>query len=128
MISDKQPHTYIDQGRKFYAFFENYQIALEDGAQKKGFHFYCFDQYGFCWFSLTNPSRQFMKNIANGIFLQRPAWQGEGFGYRNPLETFQWLDGNLDSAYALETIYQLTGLDFALIMKWEAAERAPDKK
>ena len=29
MISDNQQHTYIDQKRKFYAFFQNYEIDIE---------------------------------------------------------------------------------------------------
>ena len=116
MISDNQPHTYKDQGRKFYAFFENYEW-ISDEKTIKGFHFYIFDQEGFCWDSCTNPSRKYIKDKSHGFFLDRPAWEADGLPCRLPLEAYEYLDDNVDSAYALESLYQMTGLDFALILK-----------
>ena len=122
MISDKQFHTYIDQGRKFYAFFETFDEVIEE-VRCKGFNFYLFDQQGFVYFQATNATRQFVSAIADNIFYKRDAWTSEGFPYRKPLEADQWLDNNMDSAYALESVRQLTGLDL-LLVKRGASENA----
>ena len=116
MISDALPHTYIDQHRKFYAFFENYDTEIE-GTRYKGFHFYIFDQHGYCWEQAYNTTLQFIKGIQRGVFLDRPAWQADGLHFRIPLESDEWMDKNVDSAYAIETIRQLTGLDLLLIKR-----------
>ena len=116
MISDNQPHTYKDRGRKFYAFFENFDDGV--GEQRfKGFHFYLFDQSGYCWFLAMNTSKQFIRAIANELFLQRTAWCADGLPYREPLPRDEWLDNNVDSAYALEMTRNFTGLDLMLIYK-----------
>lgn len=118
MISDKQPHAYIDQERKFYTFFLNFEQEIE-GRTFKGFHFFCFDQYGYCWFSAFNATHQFLKQIAGGLFLKRPAWQADtdNASYE-PLEQDEWMpDTGTDVAYALENVRVATGLDLILLYK-----------
>lgn len=118
MISDKQPHTYIDQRRKFYAFFQNFETDSEtEGETFKGFNFFCFDQYGYCWFSAFNATRQFLKAIANGFFLECPAWEADtDQALYEELERDNWMpDTGIDVAYALETVREATGLDLILL-------------
>ena len=118
MISDALPHTYVDQDRKFYVFFEHYDAIIEEQSYK-GFHFYILDQHGYCWFSATNTTRQFVKNIGNGVFCDRTTWEANGLPYREPLKRDEWMDKNVDSAYALEMTRQLTGIDLLLIKRAE---------
>ena len=79
MISDKQPYTYIQAGIRFYAFFENWE-HFDEARDKliKGFHFYVFDQKGYCWEQKHNVAIQYLKLTAHGFFLERPAWEAEG--------------------------------------------------
>lgn len=122
MISDNLKHAYVDQGRKFYTFFLNYEVERDD-KPFKGFHFFCFDQYGYCWFHAFNTTRQFLKQIADGLFLERPAWEADtDQAFYTALEQDCWVqDGNIDDAYALENVRVARGLDIQLL--YQAAER-----
>lgn len=117
MISNNLQHTYIDQGRKFYAFFMDFEQADADGKTRKGFHFFCFDQMGYAWMSLHNTSNQVLRNFSDGIFLQRPAWQADGDLYYWPLRQDKIPDENIDVAYALETVREALGLDLEILSK-----------
>ena len=116
MISDTLQHTYIDQGRKFYTFFLNFAHETE-GKTFKGFHFFCFDQYGYCWFSAFNATRQFLRQIAGGVFLERPGWEANtDQACYTELERDTWMpDSSIDVSYALETVRESTGLDLVLL-------------
>ena len=78
MISDNLKRTYRDQGVNFYAFFEKWEAFDENEKRIKGLHFYIFDQKGYCWFSAYQVSLSFIKNIGNGIFLDRSRLGGRG--------------------------------------------------
>jgi len=123
MISDTLTHTYIDQGRKFYAFFMNFKEE-RDGRIVKGFHFFCFDQLGYVWFHEFNATLQAVRAFSDGIFLRRPAWEADGNVLYEPLEQDKWLpDSGVDAAYALETVRQLTGLDMMLVCRGENSNK-----
>ena len=128
MISNNLPHTYIDSDRKFYTFFLNFEVPSSiEGKTFKGFHFFCFDQRGYCWFHMYNTTRQAVNAFANGIFLERPAWEAEdtqaSYEY---LERDMWLpNASIDIAYALETVREATGLD--LILLYRASEEKKEE-
>ena len=118
MISDKQPHTYKDKGHKFYAFFENYEFREEGYETLSGFHFYIFDQQGFCWEHSINPTRKWIEDKAYGFFLERPAWETDGCLIRDPLERYMHIaEDDAELAYALEAVNFRLGLDLTLILK-----------
>ena len=129
MISNNQPHAYIDQGRKFYAFFLNFEQERE-GKIFKGFHFFCFDQHGYCWFSACNTTRQFLNQIADGLFLERPAWQADTtHAFYTELERDNWMpDSPIDVSYALETVREATGLDLVLLYRGNPEAPHPIKE
>lgn len=130
MISDTRQHTYIDQKRKFYTFFLNFETPTTEGcgcgfcmeAPKemfKGFHFFCFDQHGYCWFHMYNTTHQAIRAFGNGIFLQRPAWEADtDQAFYEPLKQDEWIPkSTTDHAYALETVREAVGLDLVLMSK-----------
>ena len=115
------PYTFKIHGMKHYAFYENFEVELSESGEektlKKGFNFYIFDQHGFEWSENTNVRLSFVKDFADGEFLKRPAWEADGVPLRKPLERYRHVaKGNWDLAYALETVYQQTGLDLLLIL------------
>ena len=115
MISDRLSHTYISQGLKFYAFFETFDVEVNE-KRYKGFNFYIFDAKGYCWCQHVNTTKQFVKQIAEGVFYHRVSWTAEGLAFREPI-TVKDLDVNSDTNYAIETLRQALGIDILLIHK-----------
>ena len=129
MISDNLQHTYIDKKRKFYAFFQNYEMDIEGDTTYKGFHFFCFDQHGYCWFQAHNATRQFIGAIADGLFLERPAWEADGLHYYESLERDNWIpESPIDVRYALEAVREGLGLDLVLMYQNPEAKTDITKK
>ena len=121
MISDKQPYIYRYKEYTFYAFFEKWEFNEEGYKSFKGINFYIFDQHGYCWDSAINVTRKWIKDKADGFFLEKPAWEADGLPMREPLERYTGLaKGNPDLAYALETVKAATGLDLLLILGKES--------
>ena len=112
MISNKVPHTYRSHGVKFYAFFENIEVEAV-----KGFHFYVFDENGYCYYTTYFVNNSFLRSFGNGFFLERKGLEADGLSDRYTLERYSV--HSKDVTYALEIIHQALGLDLVLLKQSE---------
>ena len=112
MISKKVPHTYIQEGIRYYALVRECKITTENGKRVTAVNFYIFDESGYVWLQMTHTTHSFIKKLGNGLFknchvleVDDTTWQT-----RPNVESDTWIDGVPDRGYAIEVIRDGLGL------------------
>ena len=118
----RMQHAYIQDGEKFFAFIEPTIRKCEVGERTEvtlSDNFYVFDANGFLWFCMTHVDSKFVLNgLGNGFLKSRTVWTIEAPvpAFRSPIvETDEWIQGNFDKGYALETIKGALGLNLTYL-------------
>ena len=113
MISKKVPHTYIQDGIRYYSLICPVETSREDGSLVKAINFYMFDQYGLCWLNITHTTQSFINDLGNGLLRTRHVLEVDGTAWdtRPIVDSDAWIDGSPDRGYAAEAIREGLGLN-----------------
>ncbi len=113
MISKKVPHTYIQEGIRYYALVRECKVTTEDNNTVSAVNFYIFDERGYLWLQVIHTTHPFINQLGGGLLQDRhvlevddAAWQT-----RPNVESDTWIDGSLDRGYAIEAIREGLGLN-----------------
>ena len=113
MISKKVPHTYIQEGIRYYALMRECQTATEGGKTVSAVNFYIFDERGYVWLQMIHTTHPFIDQLGYGLLQGRhvlevmdPCWDT-----RPIVASDTWIDGSLDRGYAIEAIREGLGLN-----------------
>ena len=127
MISKKVPHTYIQDGTRFYALFMRVQETYED-TEIDAHNFYIFSESGSCWLEMIHVDKSYVLNqLGNGFFKTRHILEVDEPmpAFRDPLvPTDSWIQGSADRGFALETIKEALGLDLTYLSEIVREEKA----
>lgn len=115
-ISKNVPHTYIQDGIRYYAFqkaCETRRVADDSASRITAYHFFIFDEDGYCFFQILQTTQAFINSIGNGILKQRTVLEADDLAWsRRPIqESDTWIDGSADRGYAVEIIREALGLN-----------------
>ena len=116
MIKNMQ-HAYIQHGVKNFVFIEPVRGKQLDETTWEivAHNFYVFDEAGYAWCVLMHIGLNFvLKDVANGFFDKRTIYKIDRPvpPFRKPLiDSDNWIQGNFDRGYALETIRESLGLN-----------------
>ena len=114
-ISNNVPHTYIQDGIRYFALCRNCQTTDVHGKKVKAIHFYVFDEYGWCWLQILHTVDKFINQIGYGVFEDRSdrvlAVEDTTWGVRPLIGRLDaWTKDAYDRGYALEVIREGLGL------------------
>ena len=131
MISKQVPHTYIQQGIRFFALFVPVQETFKhEGVEKivDAHNFYVFSENGSCWLEMIHVDKSYVLNqLGNGFFKTRRILEvNEPMpAFRDPLiASDSWIQGSADKGFALETIKESLGLNLTYLSEIVRAEKA----
>lgn len=113
-------HAYIQHGNKFFAFMEPVMgKKLDENTYELAHNFYVFDENGKCWCCLYHTDINFVLNgFSDGFFKTRTLYKIDKPvpAYREPIiPSDNWIQGNFDRGYALETIKEGLGLNLTYL-------------
>lgn len=129
----KMQHAYIQHGQKFYVFIEPVLSKRKIGEETRvtdADNLYIFDAKGFVWLQMTHVEIKFVLDGLGGGFLNDRTLYTIDIpspANRKPIvESDEWIQGNFDKGYALETIKGALGLNLTYItqlMKGDSGEK-----
>lgn len=131
-ISENVPHTYIQDGIRYYALLREVETTNVEGNMVSAFNFYVFDQNGYIWLQMTHTMRSFIYQLGRGLFFQRPILivDDTAWDTRPCIASDTWINGSADRGYALEIIREALGLNLVYLtalMKTEfVTDTGPD--
>ena len=112
-ISKKVPHTYIQDGIRYYALMCFCKTEGTAGRKVSAVNFYIFDQEGYVFLQVIHTSHAFIYSIGNGILRERSVLEVDNTDWTMIpiIASDTWVDGVPDRGYALEIIREGLGLD-----------------
>ena len=116
MISKKVPHTYIQEGIRYYALIRECEITTENGTVS-AVNFYIFDERGYVWLQMTHTTHSFINQLGNGLLQDRYVLEADDTTWdtRPLVDSTEWIEGVPDRGYALEIIREGLGLNLAYL-------------
>jgi len=113
MISKNIPHTYIQNGIRYFAFL----CPVRHSDDFKAYNFNVFDEEGYSWFQVTHGTLPFIKSLFPYIFQKRTILEvDEQEWIRSPIinSDHKMVSGNAEMGYMLEGLREGLGLDLIL--------------
>ena len=127
MISKKVPHTYIQQGTRFFALFV-YVRSTYENTEIDAHNFYIFSENGNVWLEMIHVDKSYVLNqLGNGFFKTRHIIEVDEPmpAFRDPLiASDSWIQGSADKGFALETIKESLGLNILYLSEIIREEKA----
>ena len=117
MISKKVPHTYIQEGIRYYALLRECKITTEDDKSVSAVNFYIFDERGYVWVQMTHTTHAFIKQFSYEMLENRHVLEVDDTTWdtRPLVNSDTWIEGVPDRGYALEIIREGLGLNLAYL-------------
>ena len=112
MISKKVPHTYIQEGIRYYALIRECKVTTENDSTVSAVNFYIFDERGYVWLQMIHTTHAFIKQLGYGLLENRHILEVDDAAWdtRPNVESDTWIDGSPDRGYAIEVICEGLGL------------------
>ena len=112
-ISQNVPHTYIQDGIRYYALIRKVKTKTAEDTQISAFNFYIFDQEGYAFLQIIHTTHAFIYSLGNGILRHRTVLEADDTTWdtRPIIASDTWVNGVPDRGYALEIIREGLGLD-----------------
>ena len=112
-ISQNVPHTYIQDGIRYYALMCFCKTEGTAGRKVSAINFYVFDQEGYAFLQIIHTTSSFIYSLGNGILRHRTVLKIDNTDWtRIPtVASDTWVNGVPDRGYALEIIREGLGLD-----------------
>ena len=112
-ISKKVPHTYIQDGIRYYALMCFCKTEGAAGQKVSAVNFYIFDQEGYVFLQVIHTSHAFIYSIGNGILRERSVLEVDNTDWTMiPIVgSDTWIDGVPDRGYAIEALREGLGLN-----------------
>ena len=116
-ISKKVPHTYIQDGIRYYALMCFCKTEGAAGQKVSAANFYIFDQDGYAFLQVIHTTRAFIYSLGNGILQQRTVLEVDNTDWtRIPtVASDTWIDSVPDRGYAIEMIREALGLNLTYL-------------
>ena len=117
MISKNVPHTYIQDGIRYYALIRDVETTNQNSDKQKAVNFYMFDQDGYAWFHIVHTTHAFINELGNGVFLTRNVLEVDDttWNTRPTVDSDTWIDDVPDRGYALEIVREGLGLNLTYL-------------
>ena len=112
MISKKVPHTYIQEGIRYYALIRECRVTTENDNTVSAVNFYIFDERGYVWVQMTHTTHPFIKQFSYEMLENRHVLEVDDTTWdtRPNVASDTWIDGSPDRGYAIEAIREGLGL------------------
>ena len=112
MISKKVPHTYIQEGIRYYALIRECKVTTENDNTVSAVNFYIFDERGYVWLQMIHTTHPFINQLGGGLLQNRHVLDVNDCRWdtRPIVESGTWIDGSPDRGYAIEAIREGLGL------------------
>ena len=113
MISKKVPHTYIQEGIRYYALVRECKVTTEDNNTVSAVNFCIFDERGYVWLQVIHTTYPFINQLGGGLIQDRHVLEVDDTTWdtRPNVESDTWIDGSPDRGYAIEAIREGLGLN-----------------
>ena len=112
-ISQNVPHTYIQDGIRYYALMCFCKTESAAGRKVSAINFYVFDQEGYAFLQIIHTTSSFIYSLGNGILRHRTVLEIDNTTWDTCpiIASDTWVNGVPDRGYALEIIREGLGLD-----------------
>ena len=129
-ISENVPHTYIQNGIRYYALMCFCTAEGAAGQKVSAVNFYVFDQEGYAFLQVIHTTRAFIYSLGNGILRHRSVLEVSPTDWvTGPIVEPDdvWVNGSADRGYALEVIREALGLNLTYLTALMDTDLEPQK-